>query len=388
MIGCRHMTKIAKALTKGKCADPSLPFGGVDIFFFGDFIQFPPIRDPALYAGWETEESSAKKSRKRQTQINVQLAMHLWNQINHIVLLDEQMRVQDQRYLEFLNRLREGKCTESDITMINGRIVGQACSITSITDAPIITPGNQLVMAVNDLFVDYHSRYIKTYVSTADDRIGKNGKVPMKVTRRYKNWANTSTRGLPRELKLYVGMPVIVSCNIKTELGITNGTTGVVKSIHLKSGEVISGDTGFHYLDQHPHYIIVELDDIDVKPLVGLPANCVPIEPIKKNFQVSMPGKQKDVSINRRHFPIVPNFSCTAHKSQGKTLSKAIVDLVPSTKKPQGIEFAYVPLSRVKRLLDLTILRPFDPSVLKFKVNEACVAMMLEFKARDLCKDM
>ena len=30
---------------------------------------------------------------------------------------------------------------------------------------------------------------------------------------------------------------------------------------------------------------------------------------------------------------------------------------------PIGIEFAYVPLSRVRRLVDLTILRMFDPSV-------------------------
>ena len=103
MIGCSHLMKIAKALTKAKCADPSLPFGGVDIIFFGDFVQFSPVKDSALYNGWETKETRRKKKRKRQTEINIQLAMHLWNQINHIILLDEQMRVQDQVYLAFLN---------------------------------------------------------------------------------------------------------------------------------------------------------------------------------------------------------------------------------------------------------------------------------------------
>ena len=100
-----------------------------------------------------------------------------------------------------------------------------------------------------------------------------------------------------------------------------------------------------------------------------------------------MPGKQKAVNVNRNHFPLVPRYSCTAHKSQGKTLPKAIVDLVP-VKKGIGIEFAYVPLSRVRRLLDLTILRPFHPFILHAKVNEGCAAMMEEFKQRDLCKDM
>ena len=385
MIGCSQLVKIANALTKAKCADPSLPFGGVDIIFFGDFIQFPPVKDSPLYCGWNNGKNRAKK---KQSEINKELGMHLWKQINHIVLLDEQMRVQDQAYLEMLNRLREGKCTDNDVEMLNKRVVGQTVDITSIADAPIITPGNQLVMAVNDLFVASHSQHTKVYVSTAEDFIGKNKKkVPKNVANKCKNWANTATQGLPRELQLFVGMPVIVTTNIKTELGITNGTTGVVRSIHFKNGEVISEDTGFHHLKQHPDYIIVELNDITVKPLDGLPPNHVPFVPIKKSFSVYMPGKQKKVNVNRTHFPLVPRFSCTAHKSQGQTLSKAIVDLVPLT-KGIGIEFSYVPLSRVRRLEDLTILRPFDPSILKAKVKEGCAAMMEEFKARDKCKDM
>ena len=52
------------------------------------------------------------------------------------------------------------------------------------------------------------------------------------------------------------------------------------------------------------------------------------------------------------------------------------------------IEDAYVPLSQVRRLEDLTVLRTFDPSVLKAQVDEDCDAMMKDFKARDLCKDM
>ena len=135
---------------------------------------------------------------------------------------------------------------------------------------------------------------------------------------------------------------------------------------------------------------LVELDDIKMNKLYGLPPNHVPIMLKTESFQVIMPGKQKNVSVNRSHFPIVPRFSCTAHKSQGQTLRKAIIDLVPrtGTSKGLGIEFAYVPLSRVRRLQDLTILRPFDSSVLKAKVKDGCTAMMEEFKSKDLCKDL
>jgi ATP-dependent exoDNAse (exonuclease V) alpha subunit len=132
-----------------------------------------------------------------------------------------------------------------------------------------------------------------------------------------------------------------------------------------------------------------------VEPLEGLPANHIPITVKKCNRPISVTvgkttcGKDKRVNVYREHFPLVPSFSYTAHKSQGKTLSKVVVDLIPNnTKNKVKIEFAYVPLSRVRRLEDLTVLRPFNPNVMKAQVNQGCAAMMKEFKQRDLCKDM
>ena len=70
------------------------------------------------------------------------------------------------------------------------------------------------------------------------------------------------------------------------------------------------------------------------------------------------------------------------------TLNKAFVDLVPVQKNPVDINFAYVPLSRVRRLEDLNILRPFPENVLKAQVNKDAQAMMSYFKDRDACKDL
>ena len=189
-------------------------------------------------------------------------------------------------------------------------------------------------------------------------------------------------------------MPVYLSKNMHVELGLTNGTKGIVRSIHLKNGRSISEDSGKYYLNfKDGDYIIVEFDDIKVKPLPGLVLNHIPITPQQTEFSVYV-GNRKSVTVKRLHFPLVPRFSVTSHKSQGMTLGKAIVDLVPPIRKgrrkpdPIGIEFAYVPLSRVRRLEDLTILRMFDPSVLKVQVNKNCLAMMEEFRARDKCKDM
>ena len=130
-----------------------------------------------------------------------------------------------------------------------------------------------------------------------------------------------------------------------------------------------------------------------MKPVHGLPPNHVPISVRTESFSVPLPGKQKSgkqnsMNINRSHFPLVPRYSCTCHKSQGQTLKKAIVDLIPRSGQVVGIEFSYVPLSRVRRLQDLTILRPFNPSILNAKISDGCAEMMEEFKERDMCKDM
>ena len=49
MVGCRLLAKLSKNITKAKHGSPCIPFGGVDMFFFGDFTQFPPVKDTPLY---------------------------------------------------------------------------------------------------------------------------------------------------------------------------------------------------------------------------------------------------------------------------------------------------------------------------------------------------
>ena len=190
---------------------------------------------------------------------------------------------------------------------------------------------------------------------------------------------------------MFVGMPVCVSKNQYVELGITNGATGVIKEIHLRNGRHITEDTGFHHVKfKDTDCIILQMDDVKVQPLDGLERNFVPIYPDKGYFGVTVKGKTDKVKVATHHFPIVPRFSCTSHKAQGKTLSKAIVDLVrPEGNKSNALSFAYVPLSRVRRLEDLTILRDFDPKFVKgLRPLPGCIEMIEHFKTKDLAKDL
>ena len=81
------------------------------------------------------------------------------------------------------------------------------------------------------------------------------------------------------------------------------------------------------------------------------------------------------LSVKRRALPLVPAYCITTHKSQGQMLSKAVIDLkVPN--ETDDIAAVYVPLSRVKRLADLVILRHFDYKVLLIKPSKSQVAEM------------
>ena len=69
----------------------------------------------------------------------------------------------------------------------------------------------------------------------------------------------------------------------------------------------------------------------------------------------------------------MPAYSITTHKSQGQTLNKVVADLkLPN--ETDDIAAVYVPLSRIKRLDDLVILRYFDYKVLQIKPSNSQLA--------------
>ena len=62
IIGCRQLAKISKVLRRGKLVGFTIPFGGVDIIFLGDFIHFCPVKDSPLYSSWSKLAKMTKHS--------------------------------------------------------------------------------------------------------------------------------------------------------------------------------------------------------------------------------------------------------------------------------------------------------------------------------------
>jgi hypothetical protein len=75
MMDCKVMEYLHAQLAIAK-ANPEVSFGGVNIIFFGDFLQLPAVRNLDLYI--DSKEWGA--------------GHHLWRSLNAVVILKEQMR--------------------------------------------------------------------------------------------------------------------------------------------------------------------------------------------------------------------------------------------------------------------------------------------------------
>ena len=212
----------------------------------------------------------------------------------------------------------------------------------------------------------------------------------LRLAKKLLELSDNKTEHLPGLLPLVPGMPVILTQNIAIELGLINGMNGIFRQLVYEedsiSTDVVSEvfPTNTRYI-RKPLYAIVEIAKSKIEcNLEQLQSNLVPIPLIEQTFRVNIAdllpkdkkpkSNQKAVlSIERRALPLVPAYSITTHKSQGQTLNNVVIDLT----LPHGtdnIAAIFVPLSRVKRLADLIILRHFDYKVLLTKPSKSQLA--------------
>jgi hypothetical protein len=204
--------------------------------------------------------------------------------------------------------------------------------------------------------------------------------------------SDSKTEHLPGLLPFVPGMPVILTQNIATELGLINGINGIFRQLVYHEDSISTGNLSEMFPNntqyvRRPIYALIDIvkSKIECK-LEDLQPKLIPIPLIEQTFQVDVgdlipkdkkpKSNQKTVlSIKRSALPLVPAYCITTHKSQGQTLSKVVIDLkLPS--ETDDIAAVYVPLSRVKRLVDLAILRPFDYKVLLMKPSKSQVTEM------------
>ncbi|CAF3022248.1 unnamed protein product [Rotaria sp. Silwood2] len=203
---------------------------------------------------------------------------------------------------------------------------------------------------------------------------------------------NCVTKHLPGLLPFVPGMPVILTQNIAIKLGLINGINGIFRQLVYQSDSVSTNSlseafpSGTRYVHR-PVYALIEITKAKIGcNLEALHPKLVPVLLMEQIFRVDigdiLPNDRKQklnqtaiLSIKRRALPLVSAYLITTHKSQGQSLNKVVIDLrLPN--ETDDIAAIYVPLSRVKRLIDLVILRHFDYKVLLIKLNQSQLAEM------------
>ena len=298
-----------------------LPFGGVQIVLVGDLHQLPPVvasRDEAEHFKTAYDSPFFFSSRViRETDVIA-------------VELTEVFRQKDDRFVDILNEIRTGEPDTDALESLNERVT------------PTVNEDKETVLSTTNMIAD---------------RINKSRMAALPTDAQMYVGAKSGTFALsegrlpsPVELLLKKHARVMFTKNDPDGRWV-NGSLGVVKKLTKK-------------------YIRVKLDDGDT-----VDVEKAKWETYRYEFDADEEKHVPVVTGSFKQLPLTPAWAITIHKSQGKTLSAARIDLGRSAFAAGQV---YVALSRCRRLQDVTLSRAVSPDdvFVDGRVRRFCEAMM------------
>eukprot|EP00462_Mataza_sp_D1_P007381 CAMPEP_0175123576 /NCGR_PEP_ID=MMETSP0087-20121206/2320_1 /TAXON_ID=136419 /ORGANISM="Unknown Unknown, Strain D1" /LENGTH=354 /DNA_ID=CAMNT_0016405283 /DNA_START=291 /DNA_END=1355 /DNA_ORIENTATION=+ len=269
----------------------SLPFGGIQLVVCGDFFQLPPV------------------SKGKSTEQQLCFETDAWNRClgkKKTVLLSRVYRQTDQTFLNILDEIRWGECSEDSASTLRQAGADAKTEDSDIVATMLLTRKKD-VDAINSSRLDQLEGTAELY-SARDSGVSPASAQMLA--------ASCSAR---QRLHLKVGAQVILLRNISVQQGLCNGSRGVVTKIKANT--------------RYP----------EVRFANGLVRVISP-----ETWKITIGGV---VAASREQIPLELAWAMSVHKSQGMTLDKAVVDLSSVFEYGQ----AYVALSRVKSLRGLAL---------------------------------
>ncbi|KAJ3571254.1 hypothetical protein NP233_g3868 [Leucocoprinus birnbaumii] len=343
---------------EGKTA--GLAFGGLDVILFGDFHQFPPVgrSGRALYAEPKTDQDI--------------LGHQIFLQFKTVLFLRDQMRVEDEEWLQFLRRLRVGGCNAGDMELLEG-ISLMASDVEKPdwnkypwSEAVLITPRRAVRDMWNQEKLKMHcqKKGVVQYIVRANDTV--NGEEPTMAQRLGIIQNTPEDFSLEEFIAIAVGAVVMIEVNVATDAGIANGTRGVIEEIILDGRDAgVEVNTDGTCSLSYPPAVIWFRPEIPTPHLFDpRRPGLVPITPWEMGFSFETKTMGR-LRVRRQQLPITLAYAFTDYKSQGQTLPAVIVDLAPPPGQGGHLTNfnAYVSLSRVKSRAVIRILREFQESL-------------------------
>jgi ATP-dependent exoDNAse (exonuclease V) alpha subunit len=175
--------------------------------------------------------------------------------------------------------------------------------------------------------------------------------------------------GLPDSVIMAIGMKVMVTMNVETDLYIANGARGEILKIVLDEREPhFDSKEPIIHLSYPPAYILVKMETNKIPKLQGLEASVVPLVTSKKSFTIAFGNEKK--TVKRNQFPLTPAYAFTDYRSQGQTISHAIIDIATPPSGSITAFNVYVALSRCRGRDNIRLLRDFDEKLLMSHPSE------------------
>jgi len=279
------------------------PFGKVQMFLSGDMVQLPPIK--GLYCFLSSE----------------------WKRANiQIVVLNKNMRQQDDTIFQsLLETVRWGKCTKVEMDIL------EPLKNTQFPNGILPTR-----LYSRNIDVDRINQAELKTIITQDKMIPIEFKVifPQDAKKAQLAKQLITSFGIPESITLCIGAQVVLTRNMDREIGLVNGSRGIVQSL--------------------------EQNKIIVKFTNNI---TYPIEYIEYNKM------EKDVNITFFHYiPVKLAYALSIHRCQGMTLDAIEIDLGESIFCNGQ---AYTALSRAKNLQSIRII---DVSSRSFKTSQEVIA--------------
>lgn len=392
MVGAALLQLISARLqhAKGGTTDAEdLPFGGINVIFTGDFGQLKPVGEHALY-NHDLVRHPSMSSALRIEGMNALKGVYLWRLVRTVVLLKRNQRQSgDEAYAALLSRVRTGESETAywhghadDFATLQTRLLQNidnesVCRFQAMEfgQSPVIVGRKQVRDLLNRRILAHHAAYIGAEVHKyySCDRVDNS---PASTRDRERLWLLTSTRSdrAPGYIPLFPGMKVMVQENVAFANNVVNGAVGTVRDIRYEE------DGGRRYAS----VVYVQIPGAG-RVCGNVDNDVVPIFPVQYTFkwtrkQGTETRKPDIVKVTRSQVPLLPAYSYTDYKSQGRSLDTAIVD--PAT--AQTLQGLYVMLSRVRNISGLGILRPFRPNKVYQRLSQELREELTRLETLDL----
>ena len=195
------------------------PFAGLPVIVCGDFFQLPPIKGLPVYS----TAASIKGFN----------ALDLWKKIQMVELTEVMRQRGDFEFISLLNKIREGEIDdhventlkshflkEKSFPQLVGSMFAENKPVKEHNETQLNTLDTQLIL------VD------------ATDEIPKDIVLSQSQIDAIKQRKMSETGNFESQLKLKVGVQVMLTSNLDIDNRLVNGLVGIVKQVKYKTNEV------------------------------------------------------------------------------------------------------------------------------------------------------